>query len=474
MSTEIVRLLLYCDGSVEYGLNGIQYNQPPCKCFRVSTGTCYAELVERVHSVLKISMQRYILRLMWRSPTLHQKYVLHPIEEDDDVEEMLTFSSKFPDYRYVELYVFKEDASKPYGVTHTEDAQDSSSIAQQQVKTPLGFLMIEGVMSVVQSDDVVNNQYNIDSRGIESNESVDDDYWPKYDDSNEERDENEESHGNVIVHEAGCSSIPVSSHPETLPTQVHDHQAFSHDQIPEFYNDLNLDDGGCISTRRELPFNSQFWDSSMTEFATGLLFTSKDELKRACEIYHIKKHCIYNVVESKKSFWSIKCASLSNAQSCQWRLRATKLKKHGFFEITRYKGPHSCLFSNLTRDHKHISSRVISYAIRHIVEKDPSINIEAIIANVAEQFHYRVSYSKAWHGKQKALIDIFGEWKPSFTCLPDQDLFRLKKKGKPKSIHIHNEMDEVQPKSRNRCSICRQKGHSRRRCPNLNAGPSGS
>ena len=85
------------------------------------------------------------------------------------------------------------------------------------------------------------------------------------------------------------------------------------------------------------------------------------------------------------------------------------LKKYGYFQITKYEDPHTCLFTGLSQVHKYVSGRMIGTLVRYIIEKDPDVKVEAIMATVNDQFQYTVSYRKAWCRKQKALVDIYGE-----------------------------------------------------------------
>ena len=149
-----------------------------------------------------------------------------------------------------------------------------------------------------------------------------------------------------------------------------------------------------------------------------MAFLSKEELKRAVDLCHIKKHRIYIVVESKLKTWAILCASCGSENECKWRLHASFLKKKNFWIVSRYDGPHTCLYEGLSRDHKHIGLKLIATVVRHIMEKDFSVNIEAIIASVKEQFGYTISHKKIWYGKQKTLVDIYGEWNISYMKLP--------------------------------------------------------
>ena len=124
----------------------------------------------------------------------------------------------------------------------------------------------------------------------------------------------------------------------------------------------------------------------MTEFFKGLMFESKDYVRRVVDLYYIMKHRTYNVVQSYSKLWSVRCASSNNVQNYKWRLHAVLLKKYGYFQIIKYEDPHTCLFTGLNRDHKYVSRRMIGTLVRYIVEKDPDVKVEAIMATVNDQF----------------------------------------------------------------------------------------
>ena len=60
---------------------------------------------------------------------------------------------------------------------------------------------------------------------------------------------------------------------------------------------------------------------------------------------------------------------------------------------------------------------MIGTLVRHIIEKNLDVKVKAIMATINKQFQYAVSYRKALYRKQKALIDIYGEWKLSYANL---------------------------------------------------------
>ena len=70
-------------------------------------------------------------------------------------------------------------------------------------------------------------------------------------------------------------------------------------------------------------------------------------------------------------------------------------------------------------------------------------------------------------------------YSPQFQPIPHPDYWnesdmltllppfaRIRKKGRPRSTRMRNEMDWQERGPRPRCRICRQEGHDRRTCPN--------
>lgn len=49
---------------------------------------------------------------------------------------------------------------------------------------------------------------------------------------------------------------------------------------------------------------------------------------------------------------------------------------------------------------------------------DPTIKVGVIIEMVNTRYHNRITYFKAWFGKQVAVAEIYGRWKKSYECIP--------------------------------------------------------
>ena len=95
-------------------------------------------------------------------------------------------------------------------------------------------------------------------------------------------------------------------------------------------------------------------------------------------------------------------------------------RPHEVFTVVSYQGPHgsTCVSDTLQLDHRNMDSKFISYHIRNLVEIDLSIKVRVLIEVIKQQFHFTISYKKAWLAKQKAIAHVFGDWDESFQILP--------------------------------------------------------
>ena len=64
------------------------------------------------------------------------------------------------------------------------------------------------------------------------------------------------------------------------------------------------------------------------------------------------------------------------------------------FEITKYIGPHTCVYPKLSQDHSQLDSTLISREIQIIIEKDPTTSIATLHQIVKDKFSYDVHYMR--------------------------------------------------------------------------------
>ena len=93
-------------------------------------------------------------------------------------------------------------------------------------------------------------------------------------------------------------------------------------------------------------------------------------------------------------------------------------KKHGFWEITKYNGPHTCTNIDVSKDSKMLDSNLIEREILNQVVADHGVKISTLDAQISKQYDVKVSYYKLWDAKQKAIAKIYGDWAKSYEILP--------------------------------------------------------
>ncbi|GKB53397.1 hypothetical protein Tco_0904150, partial [Tanacetum coccineum] len=89
-------------------------------------------------------------------------------------------------------------------------------------------------------------------------------------------------------------------------------------------------------------------------------FKDKEEVIKAIKLYAIRTHKYFEVVEKCPTIWKIRC-KLHSQSGCKWQVRASeKLKRNGYFEITKYIGPHTCLHYKINQDHPNLDARLVA------------------------------------------------------------------------------------------------------------------
>ncbi|XP_056690902.1 uncharacterized protein [Spinacia oleracea] len=174
------------------------------------------------------------------------------------------------------------------------------------------------------------------------------------------------------------------------------------------------------------------------EFCVGQEFSNKGALNEAVTSYSIKKNQRFIVLESRPHTVTFKCGR--KPIGCSWKLRGSqKSYSSDVFTIVSYQGPHdsTCVSDILQLDHRNMDSKFISYHIRNLVEADISIKVRVLIEVIKQQYHFTISYKKAWLAKQKAIAYIFGDWEESFQILP-HFMQEMKKANPGTVVHFAN------------------------------------
>ncbi|KAL4343672.1 hypothetical protein AHAS_Ahas11G0101800 [Arachis hypogaea] len=93
-------------------------------------------------------------------------------------------------------------------------------------------------------------------------------------------------------------------------------------------------------------------------------------------------------------------------------------QRKGYWEVRKYNGPHSCLATEISMDHRQLDYHVICASILSLVMADASVSVKVLQNAVSSKFGFRPSYRKVWMGKQKAIAQIYGDWEESYNYIP--------------------------------------------------------
>ncbi|KAK9083685.1 hypothetical protein Scep_030156 [Stephania cephalantha] len=156
------------------------------------------------------------------------------------------------------------------------------------------------------------------------------------------------------------------------------------------------------------------WNEA-SEFEKGMRFMCKVDIQHAVKLYSIKGHRRFVVTHSTPNVWIVRCKKYLDG--CTWRLRCSRRKSHGMFEISKYAGPHTCIYAKLSKDHAHLDSTVICREVENVVRRDSSISVPVLHQIITDKFSYDVHYKKVWLGKKKAIAKVFGDWEESYKML---------------------------------------------------------
>ncbi|RYQ95408.1 hypothetical protein Ahy_B08g090684 isoform E [Arachis hypogaea] len=156
--------------------------------------------------------------------------------------------------------------------------------------------------------------------------------------------------------------------------------------------------------------------AGLTEFQVGQQFQDKDEALLSVKTYSIRRGVQYKVVESDHRRYVGKCSEFGNGYT--WLIRLSLRKRKGIWEVKRYNGPHTCLATSISSDHRSLDYHVISAFVMPMVRADASVRIKVLLNATAAHFGFRPTYRRVWMAKQKAIALIYGDWDESYNELP--------------------------------------------------------
>ncbi|XP_052116476.1 uncharacterized protein LOC107484146 [Arachis duranensis] len=170
---------------------------------------------------------------------------------------------------------------------------------------------------------------------------------------------------------------------------------------PPHFSTLNLEALG------EDPAGVATVGGSSTEFQIGQSFQSKDEAVLNVKDYSIHRGVEYRVLESDHLKYHGKCKDFG--KTCSWLIRISLRARKGTWEVRRYNGPHTCLATSISSDHRQLDYHVICARIFPLVSVDAAVPIKVLQQATEADYGFKPSYRKVWKAKQKAVAQIYGD-----------------------------------------------------------------
>ncbi|XP_057740188.1 uncharacterized protein LOC130957338 [Arachis stenosperma] len=403
--------------------SGVKFTDKDPLCIIVSSMTSYDDLARSVLEKLGLEGVKRVKKFFYRIPiTVLQdsvKYDSFTIGNDEDLQVMFLCRRQFPEVRTPELLAKLVDVVSSSGGSNrntntlatvvgssSRPAVASSSVpAYEPPAPPVASPSFAVDLNGSVGDEVGTAELVPTSVHCAAPAGAGDGLFDDVEDDDVEPDMIADDSGNEI----GASEPAGAGGGSSSGTQ----------QYPPHFSSLDLDAMRHPGVPGEAAgFGARDAEGSvgMTEFQVGQQFQDKDDALLSVKTYSIRRGVQYKVVESDYLRYVGKCSEFGNG--CTWLIRLSLRQRKGIWEVKRYNGPHTCLASSISSDHRSLDYHVISAFIMPMVRADASVSIKVLLNATASHYGFRPTYRRVWMAKQKAVALIYGDWDESYNELP--------------------------------------------------------
>ncbi|XP_015936000.1 uncharacterized protein LOC127744102 [Arachis duranensis] len=404
-SEESFIVLVHHRGSIKRKTrSGVKFTDKDPLCIIVRPTMKYEDLVSYV--LLKLGLEGVKRKTV--------KYDCFTIGSDEDLKVMFHCRQQFPEVRTLELLAKLVDAVSNSGGSNrntitlatvagssSRPAVASSSVPAyeppvQPVASPSFAVDLNGSVG----DEVGEGEYLQTSLQCAAPVGVGDGFLDDPEDDDVEPDMIADDSGNDV----GASEPAGAGGGSSSGTQ----------QYPPHFSSLDLDamrQEGVPGQQAGFGARDAEGFAGLTEFQVGQQFPDKEEVLLSVKTYSIRRGVQYKVVESDYRRYVGKCSVFGNG--CTWLIRLSLRQCKELWEVKRYNGPHTCLATSISSDHRSLDYHVISAFIMPMVRADASVSIKVLLNATAAHFGFRPTYRRVWLAKQKAVALIYGDWNES-------------------------------------------------------------
>ncbi|XP_015961505.1 uncharacterized protein LOC107485484 [Arachis duranensis] len=403
--------------------SGVKFTDKDPLCIIVRPTTSYDDLVSSVLLKLGLEGVKRVKKFFYRIPiTVLQetmKYDYFTIGNDEDLQVMFHYRRQFPKVRIPELLaklvnvVSSSGGSNRNTTTLATAASFSSRPAVASSSVPAYEPLIQPVASPLFAVDLKGSVGNEVGTGEFLPTSLQCAALPGVGDGLLDDPDDDDVELDMIAYDSG-DDIGASE-----PAGAGGGSGSGTRQYPPHFSSLDLDamrQEGVPGQPAGFGARDAEGTTGLTEFQVGQQFQDKDEALLSVKTYSIRRGVQYKVVESDYRRYVGKCSEFGNG--CTWLIWLSLRQRKGLWEVKRYNGPHTCLATSISSDHRSLDYHVISAFIMPMVRADASVSIKVLLNATAAHFGFRLTYRRIWLAKQKAVVLIYGGWDESYNELP--------------------------------------------------------
>ena len=402
-------ITIYWGGNIVNGVNGVGYVGGMSRNVAMERELYYyGALLGIIRDA--IGPNRVINRIGFRNPMLSQDgsfvFGLVEIYDDASMGHMYRVMRQFPTLQLIQLFVEVDT----YGTMPSQTQFEGGSCSDLLRSVGAAVTMHENVdtgdhQSFPEDDE--EDEEEDDEEDEEEDDEDDDDVEQEDEEEDDEDEDFYDDESNDDGDEQNLAQVPSSE------DDLFDQYVQNASRSPDYsaYHSVSIDD--MVNDSRMRISNDEVWHAGL-EFKIGMIFSSRDHVKTAVKLYSVKRKREFRAEETRHNTIAVRCHV---GEGCQWRLRATEKKSSGYWTITKYGGPHTCVRPSDRVGIRNLDSELISAYVSALIEKQPNIQVGALKNDMAQRFGVEPSYKRVWKAKQKAINQNFGDWEENFNEL---------------------------------------------------------
>ncbi|XP_016167829.1 uncharacterized protein LOC107610276 [Arachis ipaensis] len=384
-SEESFLVLVHHSGKIKKSKrHGVKFtDRKPLSIFVRSSDTLL-DLKSSILQKLAVGGTKWVKKLFYKIPiavvSTGVQYKTFVLRTDEDMRVLFHCRRSFPEVRIHELFAKLEHGIDSCGTS----APNPQSTTMGGASTSMPVVAPECLLEYRPAGPVGAFTSTHPSADVEHEGEPD-----RVENAMQEDDSDEEP-----VDIGGDSDDEIPTNPGTCQSPS---SAGTHEQ-PAHYSTLDL---GAISqpTDPAPTFGGRglHEENFVAEFQVGQSFHSKEEAVLTVKDYSIRRGVEYRVMESDHLKYHGRCKEFG--KGCTWMIRISLRAWKGTWEVRRYNGPHTCLATSISNDHRQLDYHVICAKIFSMVRANAAVSIKVLQEATEGTYGFKPSYRKTWLAK---------------------------------------------------------------------------